>query len=60
MHATDQRCMTYGTDEMHNVKRFKYLCRIPSHGDNNALAMRWNLKQVGSAWRRVFKIMMWK
>jgi hypothetical protein len=46
LQAAAHRFTAYGTDELRNVERFRYLGRILSHDDNDIPAMRRNLKKV--------------
>jgi hypothetical protein len=46
LQAAAQRFTAYGTDELRNVKCFRYLGRILSHNNNNILKMRKNPKKA--------------
>jgi hypothetical protein len=55
--AAALRFTAYGTDELRNVERFKYLGRVLSHDDNDVPAMRRNLKRARGTWTRVAKVL---
>jgi hypothetical protein len=57
MRAAGLRFTAYGTDELRNVDRFKYLGRVLSYDENDVPAMRRNLKKARATWGRVSKIL---
>jgi hypothetical protein len=57
MRAAELRFTAYGSDELCNVERFKYLGRVLSHDDNDVPAMRRNLKKARATWGRISKIL---
>ena len=51
------RFTMYGTDELRQVKVFKYLGRMVSSVDNNVPAMRHNLKRARKVWARFSRML---
>ena len=57
LRAAAQRFTAYGTDELRNVTRFRYLGRVLSHNDSDIPAMRQNLQKARATWGRLSKVL---
>ncbi len=44
-------------EELEQVEVFKYLGRLLSHDDNNALAIQANIRKARNCWARVLRVL---
>ena len=52
-----EQCFTAYREELRTVEQFQYLGRILPFGDNNAPAVRCNLKKAWDQWAKISKVL---